>query len=186
MKKAVLFFAGISMILFSCTKKIESNIVEDYNRAFNERDFEKIDNLISDTIKLIDYHGKVLENNKEGYFDRAVYWGELYDSKSEILSMIDHDSIVKTVETDSNLYYQFLYGQKMKMKFKYTISDDRIVKVEFDTMPGFHSFTVPASKRYGEFAQWIFHHYPEDIIIFDESTLENQRKMKKYLEEYLN
>jgi hypothetical protein len=187
MRKLFLVLFVMSLILVSCNNsEKDENIVERYIDAYNNRDYDKIKEIIDDSIKLVNYHGYVEASNKDDFFETAVEWGDLFGSKSEILEMEEQDSIIKTLETDSNLYYQFLYGDKQKMKFTYFIKNDKITRIEYDTLPGFSLLVVPAAERYSKFAEWVFMNYPQDIIIFEKDTPENLQKKRDFLMEYLH
>jgi hypothetical protein len=72
------------------------------------------------------------------------------------------------------------------MKFTYFIKDNKITRIEYDTLPGFDRLVVPAAKRYSEFAEWVYMNYPEDLIIFEKIHQKNLQKKRDYLVEYLH
>ena len=157
-----LLMIGFFSILTSCfagTEKTKDiDLINEYYKAYNSKDYETIEKLVTDNIIVIEMNYKILET-KTAFID-LVQWGEVFNSNNKMVSIKEENGVYIADEIQDSERIQFLYGQSLIAKTKFTVENGKISKVNTDLID-FDPDKM--SKRRNELLYWVKANYPDKL-----------------------
>lgn len=177
----------IILILFSgCDFKkslTPKEIVTEFIKAYNEKDYKAIKELVSDSLVLGDFTGFTISNSKSRFIE-IVEWGEIFNSKTIAQSFSVEDNKVFVVELQDNDREQFLSGNPVLFQMSYLVEHGEIVEMYQDTMPGYTTSTSGRTEKYRNFLRWVAEYHAENIKAVNQLTKEGGMVFKSLMDEY--
>ena len=151
---------GFLFLSNSKSKNTPESIVLQFNESFNSRDFNKVTMVLHPNLKTIDYKGKIVSTNRDEYLNSGVYFPAVFDTKWTIHSLKIKGKKVITIESDSSRLNDFLYDQPLKMKYEYTVENDQIKFLKYDTLSGYSELDKRGQRQYDKLFDWGMNNYP--------------------------
>jgi len=157
-----LLIIGLISSITSCSvgteKTKDIDLINEYYKAYNSRDYNTIEKLVTDNIMLIEMNYKVLET-KTAFID-LVQWGEVFNSKNEMGSIKEEKGIYIVDEIQDSERIRFLYGQSLKAQTTFTVENGKISKINIDLID-FDPDKM--SKGRNELMSWMKANYPDKL-----------------------
>ena len=121
-------FFGALVLLASCGNKAEEGkLILDYNSAYNQKDYDRLNQIIHDDIKIYDMGVKVLEG-KEAFID-LIEWGEVFNSVSEVVELLNEEGEFVLKEKQFSDRGNYLFGKDLLCKTYFRFKSGRIHKI---------------------------------------------------------
>ncbi len=155
----------------------------DFHIFFKDRDFTRLSDLLTDDFKLVQ-DGKVTSKKAE-YVLYMLDWNKALDTKWNVVSTEESGGIIKSIEYDSDIFNDYFYGDKMKLRYTYSFSNHKIKTLNVDTLPGTAKLYAEFDKRFGAFYQWVSALYPDNVKYLQMRDRTAAINIKSMLEKYL-
>lgn len=157
-----LLIIGLVSIITSCfagaEKTKDIDLINEYYKAYNSKDYNTIEKLVADNIIVIEMNYKVLET-KTAFID-LVQWGEVFNSNNEMGSIKEENGVYIVNEIQDSERIQFLYGQSLIAKTTFTVENGKISKINTDLID-FDPDKM--SKGRNELLSWVKANHPDKL-----------------------
>jgi len=149
--KVILAFA-VLILNSNCSSKQSENesIVRSYFKAYNQKDYVKLDVLLADGIEVIDMGEPILNTKKE--FIDMVEWGEVQNAKNEILEISYASGNIVVLEAQTNDRIKFFGGKPIKMTTVFTVQNNVITIIKAELLDADQS---EMSLKKNAFNKWL-------------------------------
>jgi len=139
-------------------KSKDFDVIKKYYKAYNSKNYKKLDKIIADNIIVIEMNYTVLNSKTD--FINLVKWGEVFDSKNKKSEIREENGVYITEEIQDSERIQFLYGHALKSKTTFTIKNGKISKIEVDLL----DFNLEKmNKKRNEFMSWVKINHPHKL-----------------------
>lgn len=177
MKKNILLLA-VSALLFASCKQSNLDMINNLIAQSGQFDKAEVGKLLSSDFFYLDKNEK--EYNRIEYLSRLDSLKSI-DYKSEILTIQDMDSIVKTEENITTVFDSIMEGiPNMIQKKTYVVENDKIKSITVDSTLNYDKYTKALDKKLVP----ILYYAQEQSGQSDNNEI--LRNIKKYLKEYSN
>ena len=171
-------------LLIGCERKrvTPSELVIEYYDAFNSSDFNRITNVIADSIIIIEGE-YVVPYSQESFYEQFK-WDSIFHSTYEIVELEEQDNkIVVTVASSSNRY-KFLRNDPLTCKFRISFDSGEITKLESLDCQG-ADWNIWQAER-DSLVNWTLRNHPELDGFIHDLTMQGAINYLKAIELYEN
>ncbi|WP_423996971.1 hypothetical protein [Maribacter sp. IgM3_T14_3] len=128
--KNIFFILFFAVILTSCgnQKLSHKKTVNSYYKAFDSGEFNKIKEVIHDSITLIS--GDFVMPFDKKSFHEFYKWDSVFEPSYEIIELVKEDDDVIATITQKNIRNKFLKNNPLKLNVKISFVSGKITKVE--------------------------------------------------------
>lgn len=157
-KKSVLILL-ILPFFFSCSKSKPTNVevVQNYYKALNQSDFDKVLSLFADSIRTEEM-GYVSVMSNDDYYSWLT-WDSVFHPKYKILDIHDHTDGVHVTISKKCQRTMFLNGEPTISNEVVNIKEGKIVSTE---ITGYVVFNLEEwNRKKEEVVSWVAIHHPE-------------------------
>lgn len=178
-----------SSIVLSCSllsyasqdfNKIET--AKEFYQARNNRDTATLEKLLHEDFSTPGIDNDTSEWNKKKWLEK-MWCNACFKDTLEIISIEEKDGIVHIVTKHKSEVLRLLDIPYFKDLDRVYFQDDKISKIDRDTMPGYKAQTEIADKKFKHFSAWLYHKYPNVDInhasIIPVLEIYSNRKKKK-------
>ncbi|NRA12137.1 MAG: nuclear transport factor 2 family protein [Crocinitomicaceae bacterium] len=130
--KLKILFALAILLATSCASSQDESIVKSYFKAYNSKDYDKLNTLLADDVLVIDM-GYIVLNSKEEFID-MVEWGKVLKGKNKIHSITNKSGEIVVTESQTNDRILFFGEKPVKMNTTFTVKHNVITKIDVEVL----------------------------------------------------
>ena len=182
--KKVLLLTAVILAITQCGKQSFSPeaLVGTYYQAFDDSDFDKIREVISDSLTIVEGDYITLYTNESFY--EQFRWDSIFQTSYQIKELESNadEQVIVTVSS-SSVRYRFLKNDPLTCQFKISIEDKKIKKIEaMDCLEA--DWAVWEGER-DSLVQWTQLHHPELDGFIHDLSMQGAMNYLKAIELYL-
>jgi hypothetical protein len=177
----------LGLFFLCCSLTVQNNnrkIFDEFQLAYKQRDFKKIDELMSDDFTAIDEYGKVAFN-KADYIAQMKGWAAVFDAKWGVKNVMEKGDSIISMEDDTDILNDYFYNGHEWFQFIYTFKNNRLATLRWDSLPGYAERQKSFDEKYGAFYNWVNQNHPAETIYFGKLDSASVSEIKKMFLEYL-
>ncbi|MFT6781217.1 MAG: hypothetical protein ACJA1A_001137 [Saprospiraceae bacterium] len=181
MKKIIVIFLS-ALFVFGCTQKKPPNkeTAEKYFTARNSVEFKEIQDLISDSLTVIEGDYKMLYS-QDSYYE-VFKWDSVFQTSYEIVELKEIDEQIIVSISLSSIRNKFLKNDLMTCQFKLSFESGRISKIE--SLDCKDANWEVWQKRVNILADWIEDNHPELHGFIHDMTMKGAKNYLKAINLY--
>jgi hypothetical protein len=175
-----------AFLLLSCsagTTKTHRELFDDFHTYFEKADFDKMDQLLEDSFVMTDSHGE--RDLKPDYMKYMMDWNKTFDTKWNVISVIDFGNKIISIEYDTDIFNDYFYNGKMKYRYTYTFNGNHISGLSSEALPEDDELRVNFHDRFKKFMDWVSVNHPAKTGYFTKRDKHSAEETKILLAEYL-
>ena len=182
MLKSLLFLLILS---FPVSNSNSRKLFDEFQSAFKQRDFKKIDQIMSPNFIAIDENGHVAFH-KADYFKMLKGWSVVFDTKWGVKSVVEKSDSIITIEDDTDMFDNYFWNGKIEFRYTYTINSSQLTSLRWDSLSGYTERKKIFDYRFNTFYQWIYQDHPDKITAINDFDSASSVELKTLLTEYIN
>ena len=154
-------------------------VVQAFYEAYNVKDFDALDDLISDDVLVLE-DGSVQAEGKGAYLN-LVRYGQAITTTVEPQSFRSDEYGVTVDEVQDNQVVQFFYGSTIETTTVFDVNDEgRITEISTSLPP----MSDQADLKAGDFMEWAKLNHPETFTKILDFNAEGGKAFKELMELY--
>ena len=129
MQKYFILLFLITLLTGCNNKKLTPNkLVTEYYDAFNSSDFNRVTDVIADSITIVD--GEYIMPYSQQSFHEQFKWDSIFQPTYKIVELEDQNNQIIATVASSSKRYKFLKNDPLTCRFKISFISNKITKIE--------------------------------------------------------